>query len=374
MDKQTQAIEPGVRRRDFLVGAIAGATLPLGSMAWAASSDTSQTRSIMKARRLGDTEVSEIGAGAMSISGSYGPPADIDQGIRTLRTAHDNGITFFDTAEVYGPYTNEELVGEALAPIRDQVKIATKFGFALNGTTARDSRPERIKRVAEASLKRLKTDRIDLFYQHRVDKNVPIEDVAGAVKDLIQEGKVLHFGMSEPSPRTIRRAHAVQAVTAVQTEYSMMERSPETNGVLATCEELGIGFVPWGPLGMGYLTGKMDGNTRFDPKTDLRASFERFTPENLAANLPIIELLRQYAERKGATPSQIALAWLRAQRPFIVPIPGTRNIDHLNENLGALRVELTSADLAEIEAVLSKLTVHGGRMNPMYMESVDVSA
>lgn len=374
MDKQTQAIEPGVRRRDFLVGAIAGATLPLGSMAWAASSDTSQTRSIMKARRLGDMEVSEIGAGAMSISGSYGPPADIDQGIRTLRTAHDNGITFFDTAEVYGPYTNEELVGEALAPIRDQVKIATKFGFALNGTTARDSRPERIKRVAEASLKRLKTDRIDLFYQHRVDKNVPIEDVAGAVKDLIQEGKVLHFGLSEPSPRTIRRAHAVQAVTAVQTEYSMMERSPKTSGVLATCEELGIGFVPWGPLGMGYLTGKMDGNTRFDPKTDLRASFERFTSENLAANLPIIELLRQYAERKGATPSQIALAWLRAQRPFIVPIPGTRNIDHLNENLGALRVELTSADLAEIEAVLSKLTVHGGRMNPMYMESVDVSA
>lgn len=376
MDKQTQAIEPGVRRRDFLVGAIAGATLPLGSMAWAASSDTSttQTRSIMKARRLGNMEVSEIGAGAMSISGSYGPPADIDQGIRTLRTAHDNGITFFDTAEVYGPYTNEELVGEALAPIRDQVKIATKFGFALDGTTARDSRPDRIKRVAEASLKRLKTDRIDLFYQHRVDRNVPIEDVAGAVKDLIQEGKVLHFGLSEPSPRTIRRAHAVQAVTAVQTEYSMMERSPKTNGVLATCEELGIGFVPWGPLGMGYLTGKMDGNTRFDPKTDLRASFERFTPENLAANLPIIELLRQYAERKGATPSQIALAWLRAQEPFIVPIPGTRNIDHLNENLGALRVELTSADLAEIEAVLSKLTVHGGRMNPMYMESVDVSA
>ncbi|RWO81656.1 aldo/keto reductase [Mesorhizobium sp.] len=328
----------------------------------------------MKARRLGHMEVSEIGAGAMSISGSYGPPADIDQGIRTLRTAHENVITFFDTAEVYGPYTNEELVGEALAPIRDQVKIATKFGFALNGTTARDSRPERIKRVAEASLKRLKTDRIDLFYQHRVDKNVPIEDVAGAVKDLIQEGKVLHFGLSEPSPRTIRRAHAVQAVTAVQTEYSMMERSPKTNGVLATCEELGIGFVPWGPLGMGYLTGKMDGNTRFDPKTDLRASFERFTSENLAANLPIIELLRQYAERKGATPSQIALAWLPAQRPFIVPIPGTRNIDHLNENLGALRVELTSADLAEIEAVLSKLTVHGGRMNPMYMESVDVSA
>ncbi|WP_029874434.1 aldo/keto reductase [Rhizobium leguminosarum] len=328
----------------------------------------------METRKLGTLEVSEMGAGAMSISGSYGPLADLAQGIQTLRTAHDNGVTFFDTAEVYGPYTNEELVGEALAPIRDKVKIATKFGFALDGTTARDSRPERIKRVAEASLKRLRTDRIDLFYQHRVDRNVPIEDVAGAVKDLIQEGKVLHFGLSEASAKTIRRAHAVQAVTAVQTEYSMMERSPETNGVLATCEELGIGFVPWGPLGMGYLTGRIDSKTKFDPETDLRANFERFSAENMAANMPIVTFLRQFAAKKGVTPSAVALAWLRAQKPFIVPIPGTRNIDHLVENLGALRVELTPEDLAEINAVLSAIMVHGGRMSPMFMESVDVEA
>jgi len=328
----------------------------------------------MKTRKLGTLEVSEIGAGAMSISANYGPPADIAQGIKTLRTAHDNGVTFFDTAEVYGPYTSEELVGEALAPIRDQVKIATKFGFAIDGTIGLDSGPERIKRVAEASLKRLKTDHIDLFYQHRVDPNVPIEDVAGAVKDLIQEGKVLHFGLSEPSAATIRRAHAVQAVSAVQTEYSLMERDPEQTGVLAACEELGIGFVPWGPVGMGYLTGKMDGNTKLDPKTDLRSTFERFSPENLAANMPIVEFLRQFAEKKGATPSQIALAWLLAQKPFIVPIPGTRNVDHLKENLGALRVELSAADLQEIETALAKITIHGGRMNKMQMDIVDTSA
>ena len=232
----------------------------------------------MKTRKLGTLEVSEIGAGAMSISANYGPPADIQQGIAVLRAAHERGVTFFDTAEVYGPYTSEELVGQALAPIRDQVKIASKFGFAIDGTIGLDSRPERIKRVAEASLKRLKTDRLDLFYQHRVDPNVPIEDVAGAVQDLIKEGKVLHFGLSEPSARTIRKAHAVQPLSAVQTEYSLMERSPEHNGVLAACEELGIGFVPWGPVGMGYLTGKMDGNTKLDPKTDIRTTFERFTP------------------------------------------------------------------------------------------------
>ncbi|MBY5768449.1 aldo/keto reductase [Rhizobium leguminosarum] len=328
----------------------------------------------MNTRKLGTLEVSEIGAGAMSISGTYGSAADISDGVRTLRAAHDNGVTFFDTAEVYGPFINEELVGEALAPIRNQVKIATKFGFALDGTTDRDSRPDRIKRVAEASLKRLRTDHIDLFYQHRVDRNVPIEDVAGAVKDLIQEGKVRHFGLSEPSPRTIRRAHAVQAVTAVQTEYSMIERSPETNGVLATCEELGIGFVPWGPLGMGYLTGRIDSNTRLDPKTDLRANFDRFSAENVAANMPIVEFLKQFAARKGVMPSAIALAWLRAQKPFIVPIPGTRNIEHLNENLTALRVELTPADLTEINAVLVANPVHGGRMSPMFMEAVDVDA
>jgi aryl-alcohol dehydrogenase-like predicted oxidoreductase len=291
-------------RRDFLVGtAVAGAVVPLGSQAWAAPSNASASKTgSMNTRKLGTLDVSEIGAGAMSISGTYGPPADIVQGIQLLRTAHDKGVTFFDTAEVYGPFINEELLGEALAPIRDEVKIATKFGFALDGTTARDSRPERIKRVAEASLKRLKTDRIDLFYQHRVDRNVPIEDVAGAVKDLIQEGKVLHFGLSEPSPRTIRRAHAVQAVTAVQTEYSMMERGPETNGVLATCEELGIGFVPWGPLGMGYLTGRIDSNTKFDPKTDLRANFERFSAENMAANMPIVTFLSSSRRKRACRP------------------------------------------------------------------------
>jgi aryl-alcohol dehydrogenase-like predicted oxidoreductase len=294
-----------------------------------------------------------------------------NRGIKVIRAAHENGVMLFDTAEVYGPFTNEELVGEALAPIRDKVAIASKFGFAIDGTIGLNSRPEHIKQVAEASLKRLKTDRIDLFYQHRVDPSVPIEDVAGAVKDLIQAGKVLHFGLSEPSARTIRRAHAVQPVTAVQTEYSLMERGPEHNGVLAVCEELGIGFVPWGPVGMGYLTGTMDANTAFDPKTDLRSGFSRFSPENLAANLPIVNLLKRFAAKKDASPSQIALAWLLARKPWIVPIPGTRNIDHLNENLGALNVELTPDDLREIEAAFAKITVHGGRMNEAQMELVD---
>jgi aryl-alcohol dehydrogenase-like predicted oxidoreductase len=328
----------------------------------------------MKTRKLDSLDVSEIGAGAMSISANYGPPADISQGVAVLRAAHDNGVTFFDTAEVYGPYTSEELVGQALAPIRDQVKIATKFGFAIDGTIGFDSRPERIKRVADASLKRLRTDRIDLFYQHRVDPNVPIEDVAGTVQELIKEGKVLHFGLSEPGAGTIRRAHAVQPVTAVQTEYSLMERDVERNGVLAACEELGIGFVPWGPVGMGYLTGKMDGSTKLDSKTDLRTTFERFSPANLAANMPVVELVRRMADQKGATPSQIALAWLLAQKPFIVPIPGTRNIDHLEENLGALTVHLTAEDVREIEIGFAAITVHGGRMNAMQMELVDRTA
>ena len=255
-----------------------------------------------------------------------------------------------------------------------KVSIATKFGFAIDGTIGLDSRPERIKRVVEESLKRLRTDRIDLYYQHRVDPAVPIEDVAGAIKDLIQAGKVLHFGLSEPSARTIRRAHAVQPVAAVQTEYSLMERSPEHNGVLQACEELGIGFVPWGPVGMGYLTGKMDARTKFDPKTDFRSGFDRFSPENLAANQPIVDLLQQFAGKKDATPSQVALAWLIAQKPWIVPIPGTRNIDHLNENLGAIDVQLTPEDLREIDAAVSKIKVHGGRMNPMQMELVDQAA
>ena len=306
----------------------------------------------------------------MSISANYGPPADKSQGIKVIRAAVEEGVTFFDTAEVYGPYANEHLVGEALAPFRDKVVIATKFGFDLEAGGL-NSRPEHIKKVVEGSLKRLRTDRIDLYYQHRVDPSVRIEDVAGAIKELIKEGKVLHFGLSEASAKTIRRAHAVQAVTAVQTEYSLMERDPEHNGVLATCGELGIGFVPWGPLGMGYLTGKVDVRTRLEPSTDLRSGFERFSPDNLAANRSILEFLERFAEKKNATPAQIALAWLLAQKPWIVPIPGTRNLDHLHENLQAIHVQLTPADLGEIESALSKITVHGGRMNAEQMRVVD---
>jgi aryl-alcohol dehydrogenase-like predicted oxidoreductase len=371
-------------RRDFLANtAVIGAGLAVGPLLWAASSDQPKEinkgsdqglrreKNNMKTRKLGKLEVSEIGFGCMSISANYGPPADRNQGIQVIRTAYEKGVTFFDTAEVYGPYTNEELVGEALAPFRDKVVIASKFGFKIDGSIGLDSRPERIKKVAEASLKRLRTDRIDLYYQHRVDPEVPIEDVAGAIKDLINEGKVLHFGLSEASARTIRRAHAVQPVTAIQSEYSLMTRDPEQNGVLKTCEELGIGFVPWGPLGMGYLTGKIDARTKFDSKTDLRSEFERFSPENLAANMPIVDLLRRFAEKKNATPAQIALAWLLAQKPWIVPIPGTRNIDHLNENLGAINVQLTPADLREIETAFSRIKVHGGRMSEKHMQQVD---
>jgi aryl-alcohol dehydrogenase-like predicted oxidoreductase len=309
----------------------------------------------------------------MSISANYGPAADRNQGIEVIRTAHERGVTFFDTAEVYGPYTNEELVGEALAPFRDKVVIATKFGFAIDGGTVvgLNSQPKHIKEALDGSLKRLKTNRIDLYYQHRVDPNVPIEDVAGAIQDLIKEGKVLHFGLSEASAKTIRRAHAVQPVTAIQTEYSLMNRDVEHNGVLETCEELGIGFVPWGPLGMGYLNGKIDARTKFDSKTDLRSGFDRFSPENLAANGAIVDLLKRFAGKKNATPAQVALAWLLGQKPWIVPIPGTRNIDHLNENLGAINIQLTLADLREIDAAFAKIKVHGGRMNAEQMKVVD---
>ena len=324
----------------------------------------------MKTRKLGKLEVSEIGAGCMSISANYGPPADKSQGISTIRAAYEQGVTLFDTAEVYGPHTNEELVGEALAPIRDKVSIATKFGYDIEAG-GHNSHPDHIKKVVESSLKRLRTDRIDLYYQHRVDKNVPIEDVAGAVRELIQQGKVLHFGLSEASARTIRRAHAVQPVAAVQTEYSVMNRDPERNGVLATCEELGIGFVPWGPVGMGYLTGKIDERTKLDPKTDFRSGFDRFSPANLAANKPVVDLLARIAQRKSSTRSQMALSWLLAQKPWIVPIPGTRRADHLEENLGAIHVELTPADLQEIEDGLSRITVHGGRMSAKYMAEVE---
>ncbi|MBN3941093.1 MAG: aldo/keto reductase [Nostoc sp. NMS9] len=327
----------------------------------------------MKARKLGQLEVSELGFGCMSISANYGPAADRNQGIKVIRTAYEKGVRFFDTAEVYGPFTNEELVGEALAPFRDKVAIATKFGFDVaNGSGGLNSRPEHIKKVVEASLKRLQTDRIDLYYQHRVDPKVPIEDVAGVIKELIQAGKVLHFGLSEASAQTIRRAHAVQPVAATQSEYSFMERSPEKNGVLKACEELGIGFVPWGPVGMGYLTGQIDALKKFDPKADLRFAMERFSPENLAANAPIVDVLRTFADKKYATPAQIALAWLLAQKPFIVSIPGTRNLNHLEENMGAINVDLTPADIRELEAAFAKIKVHGGRLNEMHRQIIEL--
>jgi len=317
----------------------------------------------MKKRKLGNSnlEVSSVGLGCMGMSVSYGPPADKQEMISLIRTAVERGITFFDTAEGYGPFTNEELVGEALAPVRDQVAIATKFGFKFEGDkqSGTDSRPAHIKEVAEASLKRLKTDHIDLFYQHRVDPAVAIEDVAGAVKDLIQEGKVKHFGLSEAGVQTIRRAHAVQPVTALQSEYSLWWREPEAE-VLPTLEELGIGFVPFSPLGRGFLTGKIDENTTFD-SSDFRNSVPRFTPEARKANQALVDLLSRVAERKKATPAQIALAWLLAQKPWIVPIPGTTKAQRLEENIGAAAVELTSDDLREIDDAASTITVQGAR-------------
>src|SRR5881392_119903 len=317
----------------------------------------------MQKRKLGknNLEVSAIGLGCMGLSFGYGPAVDKQQGISLIRAAVERGVTFFDTAEVYGPYTNEELVGEALAPFRDQVVIATKFGFKIeNGKQAGlDSRPEHIREVAEASLKRLKTDVIDLFYQHRVDPDVPIEDVAGAVKDLIREGKVRHFGLSEPGVQTIRRAHAVQPVTAIQNEYSLWWRKSEEE-VLPALEELGIGFVPYSPLGRGFLTGKMNEDTTFD-STDFRNTLPRFTPEARKANRALVDLLGEIAKRKKATPGQIALAWLLAQKPWIVPIPGTTKLKRLEENIGAASIELTADDLREIDSAASKITVQGAR-------------
>lgn len=376
-----------ISRREFLarsamVGAgVAGGMSLLAATAAQAQQTTEsahkmqQGSGMMKTRKLGSLEVSALGSGCMSISANYGPPADKQQGIAVIRTAHEKGVTFFDTAEVYGPFTSEELVGEALAPIRDKVVIASKFGFQLeDGSGVLNSKPEHIRKVVEDSLKRLKTDRIDLYYRHRVDPNVPVEDVAGTVKDLITQGKVLHFGLSEASTKTIRRAHAVQPVTAVQTEYSFMERAVEQNGVLSTCEELGIGFVPWGPLGMGYLSGKLNAHSKFDAKADLRSGFDRFSAEKLSANWPIVDVLYRFGERKSLTIAQVALAWLMARKPFIVPIPGTRNPDHLAENLGALNVQLTHEEITELDAAFSKLKVHGGRMNEMQMKAVDQAA
>ncbi len=320
----------------------------------------------MKKRKLGSSnlEVSALGLGCMGMSFSYGAPKDKQEMISLLRTAVDRGVTFFDTAEVYGPFTNEELVGEGLAPVRDQVVIATKFGFKVDPSggarwAGLDSRPEHIKQVAEASLKRLRTDRIDLFYQHRVDPNVPIEEVAGAVKELIQQGKVKHFGLSEAGVKTIRRAHAVQPVTAVQSEYSLWFRAPEAE-LLPMLQELGIGFVPFSPLGRGFLTGKMDENTTFGD-ADFRSKLPRFTPEARKANQTLIDLLGSFAAKKKATPAQIALAWLLAQKPWIVPIPGTTKLHRLEENIGATNVELTPDDLRQIDDAASKIAVQGER-------------
>jgi aryl-alcohol dehydrogenase-like predicted oxidoreductase len=320
----------------------------------------------MKKRKLGNSnlEVSAIGLGCMGMSFSYGPPKDKKEMTSLLRAAVERGVTFFDTAEVYGPFTNEELVGEALSPLRGQVVIATKFGFKLNpdgspGWQGLDSRPEHIKEVVEGSLKRLKVDVIDLLYQHRVDPQVPIEDVAGAVKDLIQQGKVKHFGLSEAGVQTIRRAHAVQPLTALQNEYSLWWRRPEAE-VLPTLEELGIGFVPYSPLGKGFLTGKIDEKATFD-SSDFRSTLPRFTPEARKANQALVDLLGSIAKTKKATPAQIALAWLLAQKPWMAPIPGTTKLHRLEENIGAVSVELTPDDLREIELAASKITVQGDR-------------
>ncbi len=319
----------------------------------------------MKKRKLGKSnlEVSAIGLGCMGMSFGYGPPEDKQEMIALLRAAVERGVTFFDTAEVYGPFTNEELVGEALAPMREQVVIATKFGFKLDPNSGRsvgvDSRPEHVKEVAEASLKRLRTDVIDLFYQHRVDPDVPIEDVAGAVKELIREGKVKHFGLSEPGVQTIRRAHAVQPVTAVQNEYSLWWRRSEEE-VLPALDELGIGFVPYSPLGRGFLTGKMNETTSFD-SSDFRNTLPRFTAEARRTNQALVDLLGKIAKRKKATPAQIALAWLLAQKPWIVPIPGTTKLKRLEENIGATEIELTQEDLREIENAASEIEVEGAR-------------
>src|SRR5690242_6520509 len=318
----------------------------------------------MKKRKLGKSnlEVSEIGLGCMGLSFGFGPAVDKQQGIALIRAAVERGVTFFDTAEVYGAYTNEELVGEALAPVRDKVVIATKFGFKIdaNGKQAGlDSRPEHIKQVAEASLKRLKTDVIDLFYQHRVDPEVPIEDVAGAVKDLINQGKVKHFGLSEAGVKTIRRAHAVQPVAALQSEYSLWWREPEAE-VIPTLEELGIGFVPFSPLGKGFLTGKISEDTKFD-KNDFRNIVPRFSTENRKANQALVGVIDRFAQQKKATPAQIALAWLLAQKPWMVPIPGTTKLHRLEENLGAVNVELLPNDLRELESAAAKIPVQGAR-------------
>lgn len=331
----------------------------------------------MQTRKLGTLEVAALGLGCMSMTSAYGPAADKTQSIALMHAAVEQGVTFFDTAEVYGPYANEELVGEALAPFKGKVVITTKFGFDLNPTTVQrtgglNSRPEHIKAVAEASLKRLKLDAIDLFYQHRVDPAVPIEDVAGAVKDLIAEGKVKHFGLSEASAATIRRAHAVQAVTAVQSEYSLWWREPEQE-ILPTLETLGIGFVPFSPLGAGFLTGQIDQNTKF-ASNDFRNAVPRFSPEAIKANMALVDVVKTWAQKKAATPAQISLAWLLAQKPWIVPIPGTTNIKHMEENIGAAQVKFTADELKEFTAAVDAIKIQGDRLPKAVLEFSGVEA
>ena len=385
-DDANTKTESGIGRRDFMLtglglaamalmpGTASAAAEPVGSRAYAGSLP-------LPVRKLGKLEVSAISLGCMSMnSGNYNPPRETRDMIPVIHQAIERGVTYFDTAEVYGPFINEALVGEALAPYRNKVVIATKFGWEIDYSTGRrtgglDSRPEHIRAVVEASLKRLRTDRIDLLYQHRVDPKVPIEDVAGMVKDLIAEGKVIHFGLSEPGMQTLRRAHAIQPVAAVQNEYSLLTRDPE-NGVLATLEELGIGLVAWSPLGIGLLTGTINEKTRFDAPgyTDYRLSNPRFLPENIKANMALVEFVRTWAQRKDVTPAQLSLGWLLAQKPWIVPIPGTTNPRHLDENLGALSVRFTPAELAEFNTALAKVVVHGKRLRAGLFELSDVEA
>lgn len=331
----------------------------------------------MKMRSLGGLAVSEIGFGCMGLDFSYGHRISHEEGVTLIRAAADRGVTLFDTAEIYGPFSNEEMVGEALRPIRDQVVIATKFGFDVDPETRRprgiSSRPEKIREVVERSLKRLGVETIDLLYQHRVDPKTPIEDVAGAVQDLIREGKARHFGLSEPGVKTLRRAHAVHPVSAVQNEYSLWWRAPETNGILAACDELGIGFVPYSPLGKGFLTGAIGTDTRLE-KTDFRATIPRFQPEALAKNLAFVDLLKQVGEARGASPAQVALAWLLAQRPYIAPIPGTTKLHRLEENLGAAELQLTPEETLAITAALSSLNAEGDRYNAASMAMTGVEA
>lgn len=374
----------GLNRRAFMasgLGMAAMTLMPKVLAAGAGVAGASANSQSMPMRKLGTLEVSAISLGCMSMnSGNYNPPRDKREMIPVIHAAFDRGVNYFDTAEAYGPFINEELVGEALAPIRNRVVIGTKFGFDIDYATGRrtgglNSRPDHIRRVVEASLKRLRTDRIDLLYQHRVDPKVPIEDVAGTVSDLVHEGKVLNFGMSEPGMQTLRRAHAIQPVVAVQNEYSLITRDPE-DGVLATCEELGIGLVAWSPLGIGLLTGTIGPDARFDGPgyTDYRRTNPRFLPENLPANMAMVTFVRDWARRKNTTPAQLSLAWLLAQKPWIVPIPGTTNPRHLEENLGATTVSFSSAELTQFNAELARIKVHGRRLRDGLMELSAVEA